>query len=118
MRRPRMFNEFKKIPLHSCGNFTLSLSPFTSFPIQFITKSIKVLATNPEAKNAAAVLNSKADTYMLNPCNKFMWMVVELCEPVLVHRVVVENLELFSSMAATMRVYVSTRYAYIYLYMN
>ncbi|KAI9714847.1 MAG: hypothetical protein M1820_000136 [Bogoriella megaspora] len=70
-----------------------------------------VLKTNPKAKSASSVLVENKDSYMLNECNidnKFI--IVELCDDILIDTVVLANFEFFSSMFRTFRISVSDRY--------
>lgn len=70
-----------------------------------------VLKTNPECKGSTAVLVENKDSYMLNECranNKFL--ILELCDDILVDTVVLANYEFFSSIFHTFRVSVSDRY--------
>ncbi|KAL2814604.1 UNC-like C-terminal-domain-containing protein [Aspergillus granulosus] len=70
-----------------------------------------VLKTNPQAKGSSAVLIENKDSYMLNECraeNKFL--ILELCDDILVDTVVLANYEFFSSIFHTFRVSVSDRY--------
>jgi hypothetical protein len=70
-----------------------------------------VLKTNSKAKSATSVLVENKDSYMLNECsadNKFL--IVELCDDILVDTVVLANYEFFSSMFRQFRVSVSDRY--------
>ncbi|KAJ5933723.1 hypothetical protein N7454_006052 [Penicillium verhagenii] len=70
-----------------------------------------VLKTNPECKGSSAVLVENKDNYMLNECraqNKFL--ILELCDDILVDTVVLGNYEFFSSIFHTFRVSVSDRY--------
>ncbi|KAF2273185.1 uncharacterized protein EI97DRAFT_436242 [Westerdykella ornata] len=70
-----------------------------------------VLKTNDKAKSSTAVLVENKDSYMLNECsaqNKFI--IVELCDDILVDTVVLANYEFFSSMFRHFRVSVSDRY--------
>lgn len=70
-----------------------------------------VLKTNPECSGSSAVLVESKDSYMLNQCranNKFL--ILELCEDILVDTVVLANYEFFSSTFRTFRVSVSDRY--------
>lgn len=70
-----------------------------------------VLKTNPECKGSSAVLVEHKDSYMLNECqakNKFL--ILELCDDILVDTVVLANYEFFSSIFHTFRVSVSDRY--------
>ncbi|KAF2993099.1 hypothetical protein E8E13_000599 [Curvularia kusanoi] len=70
-----------------------------------------ILKTNKKAKGSSAVLSEHKDSYMLNECsvdNKFL--IVELCDDILVDTVVLANYEFFSSMFRHFRVSVSDRY--------
>lgn len=70
-----------------------------------------VLKTNPQCKSSSSVLVENKDSYMLNECaanNKFI--IVELCDDILVDTIVLANFEFFSSMFRTFRVSVSDRY--------
>ncbi|KAJ5619023.1 hypothetical protein N7510_003007 [Penicillium lagena] len=70
-----------------------------------------VLKTNPECKGPPSVLIENKDSYMLNECraqNKFL--ILELCDDILVDTVVLANYEFFSSIFHTFRVSVSDRY--------
>lgn len=70
-----------------------------------------VLKTNKQAKSSSAILVENKDSYMLNICsadNKFL--IVELCDDILVDTVVLANYEFFSSMFRHFRVSVSDRY--------
>ena len=70
-----------------------------------------VLKTNPQCKGSSSILVENKDSYMLNECsatNKFL--IVELCDIILVDTLVLANFEFFSSMFRTFRVSVSDRY--------
>ncbi|PYI15313.1 hypothetical protein BO99DRAFT_342931 [Aspergillus violaceofuscus CBS 115571] len=70
-----------------------------------------VLKTNPECSGSSSVLIENKDSYMLNECrakNKFL--ILELCDDILVDTVVLANYEFFSSIFHTFRVSVSDRY--------
>ncbi|RAL10039.1 Sad1/UNC domain protein [Aspergillus homomorphus CBS 101889] len=70
-----------------------------------------VLKTNPECTGSSSVLIENKDSYMLNECrakNKFL--VLELCDDILVDTVVLANYEFFSSIFHTVRVSVADRY--------
>ncbi|TLD29861.1 sad1 unc domain protein [Venturia nashicola] len=70
-----------------------------------------ILKTNPKCKSSSQVLSENKDSYMLNECsqpNKFM--IIEMCDDILVDTIVLANYEFFSSMFRTVRVSVSDRY--------
>ncbi|TKA28917.1 hypothetical protein B0A50_03328 [Salinomyces thailandicus] len=70
-----------------------------------------ILKSNPECKHSSSILVENKDSYLLNPCsasNKFL--VVELCNDILIDTVVLANYEFFSSIFHYFRVSVSDRY--------
>jgi len=70
-----------------------------------------VLKTSPQCKHSSAILVENKDSYMLNKCaadNKFI--IVELCDDILVDTIVLANYEFFSSMFRAFRVSVSDKY--------
>lgn len=70
-----------------------------------------IVKTNSDAKGASAILREVKDSYLLNKCsttNKFV--VIELCQDILVTSVVMGNFELFSSMFKTVKFSVSDRF--------
>jgi hypothetical protein len=69
------------------------------------------LKSNKECKSASAILVENKDSYLLNKCsaeNKFI--IIELCDDILVDTVVLANYEFFSSSFRHFRVSVSDRY--------
>ncbi|KAJ1721421.1 hypothetical protein LPJ53_004051 [Coemansia erecta] len=70
-----------------------------------------VLKANREARGMTAILNSKKDQYMLNECSaESKFVVVELCDDILIDTLVMGNYEFFSSTFKDAMVYVSDRY--------
>ncbi len=70
-----------------------------------------ILKTNPKSSGTSAVLVENKDSYMLNECsveNKFI--ILELCEDILIDTIVLANFEFFSSIFRTFRVSVTDRY--------
>lgn len=70
-----------------------------------------VVKTNSQAKGARAILLENKDSYLLNQCsiaNKFV--IIELCQDILVDSVTVGNFEFFSSTFKDIRVLVSDRF--------
>jgi Sad1 / UNC-like C-terminal len=70
-----------------------------------------ILKTNSKSSGSSAVLVENKDRYMLNECsveNKFL--ILELCEDILIDTIVLANFEFFSSIFRTFRVSVSDRY--------
>ncbi|KAJ2750571.1 hypothetical protein GGI19_005031 [Coemansia pectinata] len=70
-----------------------------------------VLKANREARGLTSILNSKKDMYMLNECSaRSKFVIVELCDDILVDTLVMGNYEFFSSTFRDTMVYVSDRY--------
>ncbi|KAI8323869.1 hypothetical protein GQ54DRAFT_248523, partial [Martensiomyces pterosporus] len=70
-----------------------------------------VLKSNREARGLTAILNSKKDQYMLNECSaQGKFVIVELCDDILIDTLVLGNYEFFSSTFKDTLVYVSDRY--------
>ncbi|CAG8446517.1 14523_t:CDS:10 [Ambispora leptoticha] len=69
-----------------------------------------ILKANPEAKGTHAILSESKDFYMLNKCNAQKYIVVELCEDILIKSFVLANFEFFSSTFKEFRVSISNRY--------
>ncbi|CUM65265.1 uncharacterized protein PRCAT00002898001 [Priceomyces carsonii] len=70
-----------------------------------------IVKTNSDAKGASAILFENKDSYLLNECaspNKFV--VIELCQDILVDTIVIGNFEFFSSMFERLRFSVSDRF--------
>lgn len=70
-----------------------------------------IVKTNSEAKGATSILFENKDSYLLNPCsapNQFV--VIELCQDILVDSVVMGNFEFFSSTFKKVRLSVSETY--------
>ena len=70
-----------------------------------------IIKTNARSKSANSILVENKDSYMLNECsisNKFL--IVELCDDILVDTIVLANFEFFSSMFRTFKISVSDRY--------
>jgi len=70
-----------------------------------------VLKTNKEAESPNTVLVENKDSYMLNQCSaQEKFIILELCNDILIDTVVLANFEFFSSTFRTFRVSVSDRY--------
>ena len=70
-----------------------------------------VLKANPEARGSSSILDENRDRYMLNKCGApAKFVIVEMCEDILVDTVVLANFEFFSSTFKEVRVSVSDRY--------
>lgn len=82
-----------------------------SFNFASLDCAATIVKTNPEASGATSILIDNKDKYLLNPCsvaNKFV--VIELCQDILVEEVAIANFEFFSSTFKRVRFSVSDRY--------
>jgi archaellum component FlaC len=66
--------------------------------------------TNSEAKSVTAILQENKDTYLLNQCDTEKFIVIELCEEILIDEIHIANLEYFSSTFRKVDVYLSDTY--------
>ncbi|OKL64277.1 hypothetical protein UA08_00232 [Talaromyces atroroseus] len=70
-----------------------------------------VLRTNPQCSGSSSILIEHKDSYMLNECRaKEKFLILELCDDILVDTIVLANYEFFSSIFRTFKVSVSDRY--------
>ncbi|KND03647.1 uncharacterized protein SPPG_01119 [Spizellomyces punctatus DAOM BR117] len=69
-----------------------------------------ILANNRGASSVTSILHNNKDAYMLNKCSAKRFVVVELCEDILVDTVMLANFEFFSSMFKDFQIYASDRY--------
>ena len=70
-----------------------------------------VLKTNQGSKGSNSILLENKDSYMLNACSvKNKYLIVELCNDILIDTIVLGNFEFFSSTFRNFRVSVSARY--------
>lgn len=70
-----------------------------------------IVKTNRQAKSANSILNENKDSYLLNPCNSnSQYVIIELCEDILIDEIEISNFEFYSSMFKTFKVSVSDRF--------
>lgn len=70
-----------------------------------------IMKANSEAKGALAILHENKDSYLLNQCSSFnKYVIIELCQDILVSEVVMGNFEFFSSMFKDIRISVSDQF--------
>lgn len=88
--------------------------PIKSLKERFNYASIDCAATvrgaNKEAKGAQSILYESKDQYMLNKCSAKKYVIINLCEAVLIDTIVMANFEFFSSTFSDFRVWVADRY--------
>jgi hypothetical protein len=70
-----------------------------------------IVETNKNVKGALNVLSENKDSYLLNECSeKDKFLIIELCQDILIDSVAIANFEFFSSMFRQIRVSVSDRF--------
>lgn len=104
-------NQGKEIPKTKSGTKDAGTTCKERFNYASFDCAATVLKTNPKSSGSSAVLVENKDSYMLNECsveNKFL--ILELCEDILIDTIVLANFEFFSSIFRTFRVSVSDRF--------
>ncbi|ORX71673.1 hypothetical protein BCR32DRAFT_211221, partial [Anaeromyces robustus] len=72
-----------------------------------------LLKSNKEAKYANSILNEKKDSYMINECSaKNKFVIIELCNDILIDAVVIGNFELFSSTIKLFKISLANKFNY------
>ncbi|RKP37677.1 UNC-like C-terminal-domain-containing protein, partial [Dimargaris cristalligena] len=69
-----------------------------------------VIKANPEAKGSSAILTNSKEKYMLNPCSASRFVIIELCDDILIDAIAIANFEFFSSTFKEFTVQVTDRY--------
>lgn len=69
-----------------------------------------VRKANKEAKGAQTILYESKDQYLLNKCSADKFVIINLCEQIVVDTIVMANFEFFSSTFKDFRVYASSKY--------
>ncbi|GAN11072.1 conserved hypothetical protein [Mucor ambiguus] len=69
-----------------------------------------VRKVNKQAKGAQSILYESKDQYLLNKCSADKFVIINLCEEIVVDTIVMANFEFFSSTFKDFRVYASSKY--------
>ncbi|KAI8349221.1 UNC-like C-terminal-domain-containing protein [Choanephora cucurbitarum] len=69
-----------------------------------------VRKVNKQAKGAQSILYESKDQYLLNKCSADKFVIINLCEQIVVDTIVMANFEFFSSTFKDFRVYASSKY--------
>ncbi|KAI9486056.1 MAG: UNC-like C-terminal-domain-containing protein [Benjaminiella poitrasii] len=69
-----------------------------------------VRKANKEAKGAQSILYESKDQYLLNKCVANKFVIINLCEQIVIDTLVMANFEFFSSTFKDFRVYASSKY--------
>ncbi|KAI9322286.1 UNC-like C-terminal-domain-containing protein [Dichotomocladium elegans] len=110
-----VYNENEYIePSRSGAPSKLPDLPIKSFKERFNYASIDCAATvrgaNKEARGAQSILYESKDQYMLSKCSADKYVIINLCEEILIDTIVLANFEFFSSTFKDFRVYVADQY--------
>ncbi|CAG8537002.1 4216_t:CDS:2 [Dentiscutata heterogama] len=69
-----------------------------------------VLKSNPEAKGAVSLLYESKDSYVLNKCAATKFIILQLCEDILIESLAMANFEFFSSTFKDFKISISKWY--------
>ncbi|KAI8979673.1 UNC-like C-terminal-domain-containing protein, partial [Mycotypha africana] len=69
-----------------------------------------VRKANKQAKGAQSILYESKDQYLLNKCSAAKFVIINLCEQIVVDTIVMANFEFFSSTFKDFKVYASSKY--------
>ena len=69
----------------------------------------QIVSTSSAVKSATALLKASKDDYFMAPCESEIFVVLELCDQILVQEVRLANFELFSSMVKTVTLSIAER---------
>ncbi|CAO3618595.1 unnamed protein product [Cunninghamella echinulata] len=94
-------HNFAKIPLKSLKNRF-------NYAAQICAASVRDV--NKEARGSQSILYESKDQYLLNKCHANKFVVINLCEEILIDTIVLANFEFFSSTFKDFRVYVANNY--------
>lgn len=99
------------LDLFTHGGPDATEKPSNRFNFASLDCAATVVKTNSEAKSASSILLENKETYLLNQCNsKENYIIIELCEDILIDSIVLGNYEFFSSIFKDINFYVSDRY--------
>ncbi|KAI8081521.1 UNC-like C-terminal-domain-containing protein [Halteromyces radiatus] len=93
--------QFAKVPLKSLKE---------RFNYAWTICAATVRDVNKEARGAQSILFESKDQYLLNKCSADKFVIINLCEEILIDTIVLANFEFFSSTFKDFRVYVSNTY--------
>lgn len=110
------FEDWKRIKVKNETSYrNTSLVSFTSSENRFNYASIdcaaKIIKSNDGAKEAKSVLKDDKDSYLINKCStKDKFVIIELCQDILIDLVEIGNFEFFSSNFKNIKLSVNERY--------
>ncbi|CAI5757010.1 unnamed protein product [Candida verbasci] len=101
-------------------NKTIEIQNFTEiegklykdkFNFASIDCAATIVKTNSQAKGASAILKENKDSYLLNECSIYhKYVIIELCQDILISQIVMGNFEFFSSMFKDLNFEISDRF--------
>lgn len=113
-KTPNVYTEGEYIsPTYASDNKKKDV-PSKSLKERFNYASIDCAATvrkvNKQAKGAQSILYESKDQYLLNKCSADKFVIINLCEQIVVDTIVMANFEFFSSTFKDFKVYASSKY--------
>ncbi|CAH6720201.1 hypothetical protein CLIB1444_03S06656 [[Candida] jaroonii] len=110
------FEDWKRIKVKNETNYrNTSLVSYANSENRFNYASIdcaaKIISTNDGAKEAKSVLKDDKDSYLINKCSSpEKFVIIELCQDILIDLVEIGNFEFFSSNFKRIKISVNERY--------
>lgn len=111
--KSRLVDESKSaVPKFTNSSDNVGLTNFKNkFNYASIDCAATIAQTNNNAKGASAILLESKESYLLNKCSETdKFVIIELCQDILVEGVVIGNFEFFSSTFKDIKISVSERF--------
>ncbi|KAI8049325.1 UNC-like C-terminal-domain-containing protein [Thamnidium elegans] len=120
-KKPNVYDEGEYIAPSQSGdiNTNKKVQQFASVRMKSLKERFNYASTdcaatvrksNKEAKGAQSILYESKDQYLLNRCSADKFVIINLCEQIVVDTIVMANFEFFSSTFKDFRVYASSKY--------
>ncbi|KAI9256843.1 UNC-like C-terminal-domain-containing protein [Helicostylum pulchrum] len=120
-KKPNVYDEGEYIAPSQSGdmNTNKKVQQFASVRMKSLKERFNYASTdcaatvrksNKEAKGAQSILYESKDQYLLNKCSADKFVIINLCEQIVVDTIVMANFEFFSSTFKDFRVYASSKY--------
>lgn len=111
------FEEWKRLKVKNETNFknisqiNLSKKEENRYNFASVDCAAKIIKTNEGAKESNSVLKENKDSYLINKCSaKDQFIIIELCQDILIDHIEIGNFEFFSSNFKRFKVSVNERY--------
>lgn len=120
-KKPNVYDEGEYIAPSKAGerNTNKKIQPVAGVRMKSLKERFNYASTdcaatvrkaNNQAKGAQSILYESKDQYLLNKCAADKFVIINLCEQIVVDTIVMANFEFFSSTFKDFRVYASSKY--------